>query len=66
MTVCKVVTLVGLVFACFGSNYTHLLLYTLLGSRWANTDAPTVLAWYCAYVLILALNGVTEGVACVV
>jgi hypothetical protein len=34
------------------------LLIRLAGSpRWSETEAPAVLAWYSAYVLLLAVNG---------
>ena len=53
---------VGLLFACFGPAYAGLLLRLLYGERWGEaTEAPAALAWYCGYVLLLALNGVTEA-----
>jgi len=52
----------GLVCACLGSHYTHLLVHILYGARWADdTQAPEVLAWYCMYVGVLAVNGITEA-----
>jgi hypothetical protein len=77
----KLVVLVGLVFACFGFNYTRALLRLLLpGKRWdggggvaddgrvaddghgdASSSASRVLSWYCLYVLLLAVNGMTEA-----
>jgi oligosaccharide translocation protein RFT1 len=62
-TLVKLVTLVGLVFACFGANYTRVLLRVLLpGKAWAEGgQAAKVLSWYCLYVLLLALNGMTEA-----
>lgn len=62
----KLVVLVGLVFAAFGFNYTRVLLRLLLpGKRWeggaSSEDASRVLSWYCLYVLLLAVNGMTEA-----
>ena len=62
----KTVVLVGLVVACFGFNYTRVLLRVLLpGKRWAGQggrdEASHVLSWYCLYVLFLAVNGMTEA-----
>jgi len=64
----KTVILVGLVFACFGFNYTRVLLRLLLpGRRWETgagvgaEGSGEVLSWYCLYVLFLAVNGMTEA-----
>ena len=51
----------GLVFVAFGANYTNLLIYLLLGNKWGETAAPSVLSWYCLYVLMMGINGITEG-----
>ncbi len=60
-TLLKTMLLFGILFLCFGTEYTHLLLRVLYGEAWANTSAPKVLAWYCAYVLLMATNGITEA-----
>jgi len=52
---------VGLVFVAFGANYTNLVIYLLLGNKWGETAAPSVLSWYCFYVLMMGINGITEG-----
>ena len=65
----KTVVLVGLLFACFGFNYTRVLLRLLLpGQRWKENEGgkegegfSQVLSWYCLYVLFLAVNGMTEA-----
>jgi oligosaccharide translocation protein RFT1 len=67
----KSVVLVGLLFACFGFNYTRVLLRLLLpGQRWKESEggreggsegSSQVLSWYCLYVLFLAVNGMTEA-----
>ena len=58
----RVMALVGLVFVTFGSPYSHLLLRLLYGERWSDgTDAAAVLALYCAYLVLVAVNGITEA-----
>jgi hypothetical protein len=58
-TLLKAVTLIGLVFACFGPPNTHILFECLYGARWSA--ASTALSYYCVYVLLMAINGVSES-----
>ncbi|GBG25680.1 Protein RFT1-like [Hondaea fermentalgiana] len=59
---CRAMTLLGLVFVAFGPSYAHFLIHFLYGERWSeHTTAPQVLGYYCVYVLVLAVNGVTEA-----
>ncbi|CAM9430217.1 unnamed protein product [Choristocarpus tenellus] len=72
-TLLKLVLMVGLVFVCFGFNYTELLLRILLMRRGglgeststaaavAASEVARVLSWYCIYVLFLAANGMCEA-----
>ena len=60
-TVLRGVTLVGLCFVAFGPGYARLVIQLLYGTKYSSTDAPTVLAWCCAYVFLLAVNGTTEA-----
>jgi len=58
----KLASLGGLVVAAYGSNYSYLLIRILYGTQWSdNTDASSVLGLYSVYVLILAVNGITEA-----
>lgn len=57
----KLVNLVGLLFVAFGPSYSFLLLHILYGPRWSHGEAPSALAYYCVYILALALNGITEA-----
>lgn len=58
----KATTYVGFLFACFGSNFTDSLLCILLGFRKMHSSSiPSVLSWYCCYILFLAVNGVLEA-----
>uniref|UniRef100_A0A7S2RDF7 Protein RFT1 homolog n=2 Tax=Mucochytrium quahogii TaxID=96639 RepID=A0A7S2RDF7_9STRA len=61
-TLCKTMCIIGLTFVTFGPSYSHLLLHLLYGNKWSNqTDAPRALGVYCVYVLIIAVNGITEA-----
>ena len=51
----------GLVATAFGPSYAYLLLRLLYGRRWSDTEAPAALGWYCPYIALLAVNGVTEA-----
>ena len=44
-----------------GPPLSRPLLHLLAGSSWSNTEAPAVLAAYCYYIPMLALNGVLEA-----
>jgi len=58
----KLFIIIGCCFVFFGPNYSYTLLYMLYGQRWTSgTEAPRVLAFYCLYVMMMALNGTTEG-----
>lgn len=57
----KFMILIGLIFITFGPNYSSLLLNMLYNYKFANTGASAVLAWYCVYVAVIALNGITEA-----
>jgi len=57
----KCMLLVGMTFMAFGPNYAYLLLDMLYGERYSHTEAPTILAAYCFYVALMAINGITEA-----
>ncbi|KAI5062085.1 hypothetical protein GOP47_0022624 [Adiantum capillus-veneris] len=57
----KLVTLIGLFFTTFGPSYSYVLLRMLYGIKWSEGEASIALAWYCFYVMMLALNGTTEA-----
>jgi len=57
----KLYNIIGLVACGVGPTVAPLLLRIVAGSRWADTEAGDVLATYCYYIPLLALNGVTEG-----
>jgi oligosaccharide translocation protein RFT1 len=59
----KLMCYIGLCFACFGPAYSFLLLDLLYTSKYSHTAAPLILAWYCVYIFIMGLNGITEAFA---
>ncbi|XP_073498830.1 man(5)GlcNAc(2)-PP-dolichol translocation protein RFT1-like [Phyllobates terribilis] len=56
----KLVTLIGLVIVTFGYAYSQLALDIYGGSLLSGGSGPVLLRFYCLYVLLLAVNGVTE------
>ena len=56
----KFVLLVALTILSFGFSYSFLALDMYGGSLLSDGEGPTLLRWYCVYVLLLAVNGVTE------
>ncbi|PFX33256.1 Protein RFT1-like [Stylophora pistillata] len=58
--VLKFVVLVGLTFLVFGYSYSFLLLDIYGGKTLSSGEGPSLLRWYCVYVLIIAVNGMTE------
>jgi oligosaccharide translocation protein RFT1 len=57
----RLMVLVGLIFAAFGANYAWTLVDVLYGAKLSSGSAPSTLAAYCAYVPIMAINGITEA-----
>ncbi|XP_060078997.1 protein RFT1 homolog [Ylistrum balloti] len=56
----RVVMLIGIVILVFGYAYSFLTLDLYGGAVLSDGAGPTLLRWYCLYVLILAINGITE------
>ena len=57
----KFYALVSLVAFSIGPIVAPILLRIVAGSSWADTEASDVLAIYCYYIPLLAINGVTEA-----
>ena len=53
----KLVSVLGLLAVAFGPSYSYTALRLVYSTRWSETEAPTVLACYCLYILLLAVNG---------
>ncbi|XP_078066168.1 man(5)GlcNAc(2)-PP-dolichol translocation protein RFT1 [Mustelus asterias] len=56
----KLVLLIGLTITVFGYSYSQLALDIYGGSMLSSGPGPTLLRCYCVYVLLLAVNGMTE------
>ncbi|XP_065188096.1 protein RFT1 homolog [Sycon ciliatum] len=56
----KFVFLVGLIIVVFGWSYSYLLLMIYGGDKLTASPGPAILRTYCFYVLVLAVNGMTE------
>lgn len=53
--------IISLVACVLGPTLAPILLRLVAGSKWADTEASTVLSTYCYYIPLLAINGVTEA-----
>ncbi|KAG7326306.1 hypothetical protein KOW79_009707 [Hemibagrus wyckioides] len=56
----KLVLLIGLIITAFGYSYSHLALDMYGGELLSSGSGPSLLRCYSFYVLLLAINGVTE------
>ncbi|KAL5014217.1 hypothetical protein ScPMuIL_008487 [Solemya velum] len=56
----KIVSLLGCIIVVYGYNYSFLALDLYGGQILSVGTGPTLLRWYCLYVLIIAVNGTTE------
>ncbi|XP_068109034.1 man(5)GlcNAc(2)-PP-dolichol translocation protein RFT1-like [Hyperolius riggenbachi] len=56
----KLVSLIGLIIVAFGYAYSQLALDVYGGEMLSSGSGPVLLRCYCVYVLLLAVNGVTE------
>ena len=54
-------SLISVVIVTLGPSLSPLLLRLIAGSRWSESDAPSVLAAYCYYIPLLASNGILEA-----
>ncbi|GAB4858810.1 hypothetical protein Ancab_010288 [Ancistrocladus abbreviatus] len=57
----KLVLLIGLIVVAFGPSYSYALMRLLYGRKWSDGEASTALRYYCLYVILLAMNGTSEG-----
>lgn len=60
-TILKLYNIIGLLAVSIGPTVAPLLLRIVAGSRWADTEAGSVLSIYCYYIPFLAINGLTEA-----
>lgn len=57
----KAVAVLGLLAVSFGPAYSHAFIKLAYASKWSNSAAPQVLSAYMVYVLLVAVNGITEA-----
>ncbi|CAF9933168.1 MAG: Oligosaccharide translocation protein rft1 [Heterodermia speciosa] len=60
-TLLRAYILFSIFVATLGPTLSPLALRVIAGSRWAHTEAPAVLAAYCYYIPLLAINGILEA-----
>ncbi|KAL8710879.1 MAG: hypothetical protein Q9220_004683 [cf. Caloplaca sp. 1 TL-2023] len=53
--------LISLIAVAIGPAFSPHILRFIAGSRWSNSEAPAVLAAYCYYIPLLAVNGILEA-----
>ncbi|EFA07754.1 Protein RFT1 homolog-like Protein [Tribolium castaneum] len=59
---CNIVTCIGLTVVVFGQSYSHTLLYLYGGKKLVENTLPvTLLRFHSFAIVLLAINGVTEG-----
>uniref|UniRef100_A0A1Q3F2T3 Protein RFT1 homolog n=1 Tax=Culex tarsalis TaxID=7177 RepID=A0A1Q3F2T3_CULTA len=60
--VCKTVTSIGLLGFVYGQSYSGTLLLLYGGAEFVEGGLPEILLrWHCLAIVLLALNGITEG-----
>ena len=57
----KAVTLMGAIILVFGFANSELALHLYGGAILSEGSGPTLLRWYCLYVLFIAINGTSEA-----
>jgi oligosaccharide translocation protein RFT1 len=60
-TLLKLYLLLSVFFVCLGPPFAPALLQLVVGRKWADSAAAEVLAAFCYYIPLLAVNGVTES-----
>ena len=55
----RCICLVGFLPVVFGPPSSSLFLQLLYSRKWSETEAPIVLAFYCLYIALMALNGLS-------
>ncbi|KAL3273755.1 hypothetical protein HHI36_015183 [Cryptolaemus montrouzieri] len=59
---CKVIFSIGLIILVFGQSYSYTLLYLYGGQKLVDNDlSVTLMRFHCFAIVLLAINGVTEG-----
>lgn len=61
VVILRLYNIIGIIASAIGPSLAPLLLGLLAGPKWSETGAGDVLATFCYYIPVLALNGVTEA-----
>ncbi len=61
LSLLRLYSLLSLIAVSLGPSIAPLLLRFIAGPKWSATAAPSVLAAYCYYIPLLALNGILEA-----
>ncbi|KAL9580990.1 MAG: hypothetical protein Q9212_004158 [Teloschistes hypoglaucus] len=54
-------SIISTIIVAAGPSLAPLLLSFIAGSRWSDSEAPSVLSAYCYYIPLLAINGILEA-----
>ncbi|KAI4193908.1 MAG: hypothetical protein LQ350_008084 [Teloschistes chrysophthalmus] len=54
-------SIISTIIVAVGPSLAPLLLRFIAGSRWSDSEAPSVLSAYCYYIPLLAINGILEA-----
>ena len=60
-SILRLYSLISLLSVFLGPTFAPILLRLIAGPRWTSTAAPAVLAAYCYYIPLLAVNGILEA-----
>ena len=55
--------LFALTIVAFGPAHTRTLIAVVYGAKWSDSGAPLALSYYCGYLAVMSINGVSEAVA---
>jgi oligosaccharide translocation protein RFT1 len=57
----QMISLFGMIFVIFGPPYVRVAVILFLKSSWRNEEVIQTLCFYCLYIFILGVNGISEG-----
>ncbi|KAL8688943.1 MAG: hypothetical protein Q9218_005268 [Villophora microphyllina] len=60
-TLLRVYSIISTMIVAVGPSLSPVLLRFVAGSRWSDSEAPSVLSAYCYYIPLLAINGILEA-----
>ncbi|KAL8663338.1 MAG: hypothetical protein Q9202_003974 [Teloschistes flavicans] len=60
-TMLRLYSIISTMIVAVGPSLAPVLLRFVAGSRWSDSEAPSVLSAYCYYIPLLAINGILEA-----